>query len=159
MVYRSETHLTDKSLVLQKYNVKLSSSPSFLAYCVRRLKRSLSSRSELLIGFKPATPEIYHLLVSLFVSNFRIINYITVSVVNYPLDNKRCTLTFMHFYNIQKIRNYIFLRIKSEEGYELYYTTVDELKSFVDELEKANEEGIELDSEEKLKYNTYATLH
>jgi hypothetical protein len=112
-----------------------------------------------MVGFKPATPEIYNLLISLFVSNFRIINYVTISVVNYPLDNKRCTLTFMHFYNIQKIRNYIFLRIKSEEGYELYYTTVDELKSFVDELEKANEEGIELDSEEKLKYNTYATLH
>jgi hypothetical protein len=100
--------------------------------------------------FKPLPHEVSSLVVSLFFSSLRAVDYKSLRIFNHVLDNKRYTLTFVNIYSINKLKDYVFLYVKGEAERKIYYTTIGELSNFVRVLEKANEEGIELKNEEKL---------
>lgn len=150
MVYRSGLRSTEKSLKLYNKKVSVANDSLFLAYLVRSLKRTLSSISELEMCFKPLPHEVSSLVVSLFFSSLRAVDYKSLRIFNHVLDNKRYTLTFVNIYSINKLKDYVFLYVKGEAERKIYYTTIGELSNFVRVLEKANEEGIELKNEEKL---------
>ena len=159
MVCRSGLRSTEKSLRLYNKKVSVLRDSSLLAYLVRSLKRTLSSISELEMCFKPLPCEVSSLVVSLFFSSLRAVDYKSLRIFNHVLDNKRYTLIFVNIYSINKLKDYIFLYVKDETERKIYYTTIDEFSNFVRVLEKANEEGTDLEDKEKLKYSTYATLH